>query len=201
MKVLIIPILSFICLGACNPESSIDNIYELQMTLDTIYHRDQYHRKLLKELVSTNTATNIELDKLNKEIAFNDSLNRVFIANLLTKNGWPDKASLSNTGHKTIFLIIQHSEYDFQKEYFEYVKKAYEQGIIQGRQMAMLIDRMSLDKTGFQYYGTQLKMDDSTKLFSLFPLKDPLHVDSLRATMGLDSLHNYLSLWNTKKIN
>ena len=57
-----------------------------------------------------------------------DSLNRVAVANILDKDGWPK--GLSDKANKAIWLVITHSDIDFQEKYLPLIESKANEGIV-----------------------------------------------------------------------
>jgi hypothetical protein len=66
-----------------------------------------------------------------------------------------------------------------------------EEGI--GANRAYLSDRVAIRKQGFQIYGTQVEMVDG--ITQVLPVKDPDQLDERRATVGFESIEEYLKLF------
>jgi len=128
-----------------------------------------------------------------------DSVNIRKVGAILDEFCWPEIELIGRKGNNAIFLVIQHADLDFQKKYMPLVEQAYNENKIDGRHMTLLLDRMSVRENGYQIYGTQLRSLGSSPIYQLRPLLYPDKVDSLRAVMGLDSLHTYVSKYNMEK--
>lgn len=128
-----------------------------------------------------------------------DSLNRVAVANILDKDGWPK--GLSDKANKAIWLVITHSDIDFQEKYLPLIESKANEGIVDKTEYATLYDKMMKNKGLPQRYGTQVNMDilivgdvEESKTFSLWPVEDMEHLDSLRASVGLQPIDEYLEI-------
>ena len=128
-----------------------------------------------------------------------DSLNRVAVANILDKDGWPK--GLSDKANKAIWFVIVHSDIDFQEKYLPLIESKANEGIVDKTEYATLYDKMMKNKGLPQRYGTQVNMDilivgdvEEPKTFSLWPVEDMEHLDSLRASVGLQPIDEYLEI-------
>ena len=128
-----------------------------------------------------------------------DSLNRVTVANILDKVGWPD--GLSDKANKAIWLVITHSDIDFQEKYLPLIESKANEGIVDRIEYATLYDKMMKNKGLPQRYGTQANMDilivgdvEESKTISLWPVEDMEHLDSIRASVGLQPIEEYLEI-------
>jgi hypothetical protein len=59
----------------------------------------------------------------------------------------------------TFFIIIQHSNIELMEKYLPKFKSYADEGKILKSELAMMIDRISVEKFGYQLYGTQFNFD------------------------------------------
>jgi len=138
-----------------------------------------------------------DITQYSFKMAETDSLNRITVANILDKAGWPD--GLSDKANKAIWLVIIHSDIDFQEKYLLYIERKANEGIVDRTEFATLYDKMMKNKGLPQRYGTQINMDvklvddvEESMTFSLWPVEDMVHLDSIRASVGLQPIDEYL---------
>jgi hypothetical protein len=72
------------------------------------------------------------------------------------------------------------------------LKEAAAKDEAKASEVAMLEDRILTREGKKQMYGTQLRTNDQTKLWELFPIEDEENVDLRRAAVGLPSMAEYL---------
>ena len=125
-----------------------------------------------------------------------DSVNLLKVRDILDTHGWPSKNKIGKKGNSTLFLVIQHANFDVQTTYFPMMQKAMHQGSLAKRQYAMFYDRLLLGQGNKQIFGTQLAMDKSSNKPYVLPLKDPMNVDKRREEMGLNTMQENLNRWN-----
>jgi hypothetical protein len=120
-----------------------------------------------------------------------DSLNRVVVDSLL-QNGWPD--GLSEQSNRTIWLIIDHADAEYQERYLPLIEEQAVRGTISPSDYATLLDRVNVRRQRPQRYGTQTgyKQRDDEVFTFVYPIEDIDVLDSLRLSVGLDSMHLYL---------
>jgi len=96
-------------------------------------------------------------------------------------------------GTDAAFLLVQHADYEFQKEMLPFVKKAYQSGKLQGHFYALLQDRVLVREGKPQIYGTQAKSFDKWKGKEpvLEPIEGEAGVDQRRAAVRLGPLSKY----------
>lgn len=129
------------------------------------------------------------IDSLTRAMHRIDSLNLAEIKDILDVYGWPGK-DLVGDACSTIWLVIQHSDIDTQKEALPMLKEGVIRGDLDRVQIAMLEDRILVNSGQPQIYGTQYWWDESdgTRQLRVYPVKDPDKVDLRRESIGLDPL-------------
>ena len=196
MRALYILVL-FITLSACTNKKSVhSSIEQTDSLLCELHERDQQIRH---ELMSVQQAYIAEqraelIDSIVMLVAEQDradSLNRVTVDSLL-QNGWPE--GLSEHSNRTIWLIIDHADVEYQERYLPLIEQQAVRGIISPSDYATLLDRVNVRLQRPQRYGTQTgyKQRDDEVFAFVYPIEDIDALDSLRLSVGLDSMHLYL---------
>lgn len=196
MRALYILVL-FITLSACTNKKSVhSSLEQTDSLLSELHERDQQIRhKLLSvqqayiaeqrtELIDSIVMLVAEQDRV-------DSLNRVAVDSLL-QNGWPE--GLSEQSNRTIWLIIDHADVEYQERYLPLIGQQAVQGTISPSDYATLLDRVNVRRQRPQRFGTQTgyKQRDDEVFTFVYPIEDIDALDSLRLSVGLDSMHLYL---------
>ena len=195
-RVLFIFLLLVTLLGCTSKKSTHSSIEQTDSLLCELHERDQQIRH---ELMSVQQAYIAEqrvelIDSIVMLVAEQDradSLNRVAVDSLL-QNGWPD--GLSEQSNRTIWLIIDHADVEYQERYLPLIEQQAVRGTISPSDYATLLDRVNVRRQRPQRYGTQTgykQCDDEVFTF-VYPIEDIDALDSLRLSVGLDSLHLYL---------
>lgn len=173
-----------IALSSCNQYNHI---------LEEVYDNDQAAREWTKGMSSL---TADEIEAYATEMERVDSLNQAIVFEILDKDGWP--SNLSNKANQAIWIVIDHSNLAFQRKYLYLVKEKAEECILEKADYAILNDRVLMGEGKPQIYGTQIKMnativdDEIAMQFFLWPVENPIVLDSLRNTMGLSPIKEYL---------
>lgn len=196
MRALYILVL-FITLSACTNKKSVhSSIEQTNSLLCELHERDQQIRhKLLSVQQAYIAEQRTELiDSIVMLVAEQDradSLNRAAVDSLL-QNGWPD--GLSEQSNRTIWLIIDHADVDYQERYLPLIELQAVRGTISPSDYATLLDRVNVRRQRPQRYGTQTgyKQRDDEVFTFVYPIEDIDALDSLRLSVGLDSMHLYL---------
>ena len=196
MRALYILVL-FITLSACTNKKSVhSSIEQTDSLLCELHERDQQIRhKLLSMQQAYIAEQRAELiDSIVMLVAEQDradSLNRVAVDSLL-QNGWPE--GLSAQSNRTIWLIIDHADVEYQERYLPLIEQQAVRGTISPSDYATLLDRVNVRRQRPQRYGTQTgyKQRDDEVFTFVYPIEDIDALDSLRLSVGLDSMHLYL---------
>lgn len=122
-----------------------------------------------------------------------DSLNQRFVFGLLDKGGWPE--GLSVEANEGVWYVIQHASPEEIESYLPMIRSAASKGLIERADYALTIDRVRMHDNLPQIYGSQtLSVDvngDRGTLW-LWPVEDAERLDSLRTTVGLPPIADYL---------
>lgn len=115
---------------------------------------------------------------------------------IIKRHGFPGPELVGKDGTEAAFLLVQHADYEFQKQVLPLVRKAYEAQKLSGQNYALLLDRVLVKEGKPQVYGTQAKPFDQWKGHEpvLEPIEDEANVDKRRAEVGLFPLSEYLRL-------
>ena len=196
MRALYILVL-FITLSACTNKKSVhSSIEQTDSLLCELHECDQQIRHKLLSVQQTYIAEQRTelIDSIVMLVAEQDradSLNRVAVDSLL-QNGWPE--GLSEQSNRTIWLIIDHADVEYQERYLPLIEQQAVRGTISPSDYATLLDRVNVRRQRPQRYGTQTgyKQRDDEVFTFVYPIEDIDALDSLRLSVGLDSMHLYL---------
>ena len=196
MRALYILVL-FITLSACTNKKSVhSSIEQTDSLLCELHERDQQIRHKLMSVQQAYIAEQRTelIDSIVMLVAGQDradSLNRVAVDSLL-QNGWPE--GLSEQSNQTIWLIIDHADVEYQERYLPLIEQQAVRGTISPSDYATLLDRVNVRRQRPQRYGTQTgyKQRDDEVFTFVYPIENIDALDSLRLSVGLDSMHLYL---------
>ena len=179
----------FVCLLAA--VSGCSNRYN--RILEEVYDKDQEVRKW----TVLSSLSYDEIVTYSTEMALTDSLNQATVFGILDKEGWP--ARLSDKANQAIWLVIDHSDLATRRKYLDLVKAKAEEGVLNKSDYATLNDRVLMEEGKPQIYGTQIKItgtiifgEEQTLPMYLWPVEDPAALDSLRSSIGLPPIEEYL---------
>ena len=165
--------------------------------LEEVYDKDQEVRKW----TVLSSLSYDEMVTYSTEMALTDSLNQATVFGILDKEGWP--ARLSDKANQAIWLVIDHSDLATRRKYLDLVKAKAEEGVLDKSDYATLNDRVLMEEGKPQIYGTQIKITGTiifgeeqtlpqTLPMYLWPVEDPAALDSLRSSIGLPPIEEYL---------
>jgi hypothetical protein len=176
------------------PEPKLNK--ELVAILDTIHQEDQKYRVESQELEKKFGWDSKEVQDVWKIINVKDSINLIKVEIILAEYGWLGADIIGETGNKTLFLVIQHSNTQTQVKYLPMLKEAVKNGNAKASYSALMEDRVLLAQREKQIYGSQLEMDYKTNQYVLSPMIDPDNVDKRRTEVGLQPISEYLKFWD-----
>lgn len=78
------------------------------------------------------------------------------------------------------------------------MREAMERGKAAPGEVALLEDKILLDQSGRQRYGSQLKFNALNNTYELYPIEDEAFVNDRREEMGLSPLEDYLRPWGVQ---
>lgn len=205
MKKLTLLIVSLILVNFSFGQTQNKNDFytSLKAQLDTIHNEDQKCRLRLDELLkkSRSESEDIELITLIELIDEKDSLNFLKIEKILDEYGWLGADAIGEQGNKTLFLVIQHSDLETQLKYLPMMREALKKGNAEGKDFALLVDRIAMEQGNRQIYGSQIKIDGDE--FYVYPIIEPEKVNERRADVGLEPIEDYVKnvgmTWDIEK--
>jgi hypothetical protein len=110
---------------------------------------------------------------------------------LIAEHGWPSEDIAGKDGAEAAWLIAQHAvgEPEFQRHVLDLLKASAEQERTPRWHAAYLEDRVAMHEGRPQRYGSQWMDDPRDGRTRPWKLADAKHVNELRASVGLGSLH------------
>ena len=167
------------------------NLYN--RVLEDVYDKDQAARAWTVGMASLSAD---EIVEYTAEMERVDSLNQTMVFGILDNDGWP--SNLSDKANRAIWIVIDHSDLTSRSKYLSFVRAKADEGILDKSDYAMLNDRVLMEEGKPQVYGTQIKMaatfdgEDMAMQLYLWPVENPDALDSLRRSVGLSPIEEYL---------
>ena len=183
-------ILTMLLLTACNSSNSTDKL------LAEVLYKDQYVRLQMQELTkAVNNDGNAEL--IDSLVVLSENIERIDKENIavidsLLQQGLPK--GLSEESYKTIWIVIDHASLEKQKQYLSIIEKMSSEGLIDFENYAILFDRIAMKQNHPQRYGSQSVQFGTPGNMHLYiwPVENAESLDSIRATVGMESILKYL---------
>lgn len=190
MKLILIIIA--LLLGACN-----GGVKSTDTLLAEVRKADQCIRNQMIELtkavtIEGQTELTDSLIRTSEQLEFIDTRN-ISIVDSLLRDGLPK--GLAADSYKTIWLIIDHAPLDKQEAYLPLIEQMAARNIIGKDDYATLFDRIAMGQDRPQRYGTQSVQFGTNEVQQLYlwPVENPEILDSLRSTVGMSPIVDYLN--------
>ena len=91
-----------------------------------LYQADQRYRDSL-----VNGAKSVLKQQLfTHRMVANDQANQVLLSKIVNRFGWPTLKQYGDQGAFTAWIIVWHSDLNYQRRYYPLIKSAYERGLI-----------------------------------------------------------------------
>ena len=199
MKLLSVSLIFLLFLG-CNSKSIIDKRV-LKIELDSIYQRDQNTREEMSLVITEKGWNSPEMKILWYKQSINDSINLKRIIEIIDEiGGYPGKSLVGDPASKTAFLVLQHASDSIQFIYLDLILEAARNNELDKKSAALFHDRYLMHKDEPQIYGTQIKTifkrdsvsDEMIESSFVWPIADTTSIDSIRKSVGLGPLEEYL---------
>ena len=182
-------------------EAQLDSA-KVKMELDSIKVLDQMYRGELNQLFKVQGGDSVKVKELMAKQEKIDSLNLIYIEDLIEKYGrYPGKSLVGPSTGDVAFYVLQHAPLEVQAKYVDLILEAGKKNELKKRAVAMYYDRYLIGINKPQKYGTQIGRREVTDSITgktevvnyLFPIQDTVKIDSLRLWNGISGLEDYLN--------
>lgn len=169
---------------------------DLSAILDTILRTEQEHLRSRDSVMNIYGPESKEWVVYQKlfQTNHNNNNNAKKIKLILSNNTWPDPTLSGPNGNRAICNVIQHVDPATRESYLPLMRQAVAEGKLEPRFLVRSVDRTATDKGELQIYGGQMKYYPESKSFNVWPIYDPVNVDSRRAAIGLGSIADWLRM-------
>ncbi len=171
---------------------------DIELILDSIHQMDQKYRQQLTPMMEKYGRDAKEVQELWKTIKYTDSLNIIVVKLILDKKGWLSEKEIGRIANDAIFLTIQHTKPEIQRELLPIMREAANNNRARKSALALLEDRVALGQGQKQIYGSQVGWDTENETYYVLPLISPDSVNFRRAKMGLGKLEYYVEPYGIK---
>lgn len=169
-------------------EQSQENFEAIAQEINQMAEADQDMRRRAEE----NNGV-IETEEDNQI----DIKNTARMKEVIDTIGWPSISMVGKEAAHKAWLLVQHADHDveFQKKCLDLIKNLPE-GEINPQDLAYLEDRVRVNESRSQVYGTQFFKDPETGLHKPRPIEDLENLEKRRADMGLVTMEEDLKFWD-----
>ncbi|MEP9359823.1 DUF6624 domain-containing protein [Sphingomonas sp. KR3-1] len=120
-----------------------------------------------------------------------DHRNTAWLKTVVAQHGWPTISAVGKLAAGNAWLLVQHADDDpiFQLRMLKLMEPLLARREVDGRNYALLYDRVMLPLTGKQRYGSQFVCGETG--WRPRPLEDEAGVEEWRKSVGLQPLAEY----------
>lgn len=148
---------------------------KIQQILEGVYENDQKTRQ-------GGGMGDTDIDKKNQQI----------VVSIIENCGFPKSEKHGRKSVEAVFFVIQHAGRSLREKYFLQIEESAERGDLERGQVALMEDRILMDRGEKQKYGSQVQKINGSADWTLYPIEDPQNVNKRRAEVGLGPIEEYL---------
>lgn len=154
---------------------------------------EQDIKNALAEMVRLDQEVRNRNDATEEEINETDRRNTNRLKEIIGKHGWIAVSKFGKQPSNHAWILVQHADLDpdFQ-EYCLGLMNSAADGEVPKRNIAYLTDRLMVQKTGTQKFGTQFI--DMGEYTVLRPVENMEKLNELRAEADLEPIDEYLNI-------
>lgn len=165
-------------------------------TLHQIKVKDQTLRQLLSCAREKFADDSLQLNAYYDLMEMQDSFNLIYVASVLDAHGWLAINKIGEPANRALWQVIQHSPLEVQEKYLPLLRESAEKGESRMSSYAFLQDRVLMRRGQRQRYGTQITKHPDTGKSAVYPVEDPIHIDSIRASVGFEPIKEYAAFFD-----
>ncbi len=170
-------------LGILSPGvSRVESPEDARTALESIYDTDA-------QFVGASMKDRGEGMGLDVELV--DERHARLLSRIIEIHGWPTREQFGLKGVQGAYIAVQHADHDpeFQSWCLGLIEQEVRRGALPGAFLALMTDRVCLERGDQQVYGTQMTIssreDGSPVAVPLVPIRDADTLDDRRAGLGL----------------
>ncbi len=152
--------------------------------------KDQGMRREVRAVEKEHGRQSEEMTKIWEKVNAVDDRNTARMEEIIDERGWPGKSLIGEDGSHAAWLVIQHSDLEYQAKWLPILKAAVDEGEASLRNYAFLLDRVNMRVNKKQIYGTQRRSYGNGEM-QIYPIEDAYAVNERRAKAGMPPLHNF----------
>ncbi len=170
-------------LGVLSPGlERIESIEDARIALESIYDTDA-------QLVGASMKDRGH--DMGVDVELVDERHARLLSRIIEIHGWPTRDRFGLKGVQGAYIAVQHADHDpeFQSWCLGLIQTHVRQGKLPGAFLALMTDRVCLERGDQQLYGTQMTIatrdDGSAVAIPLIPIHEEETLDDRRAELGL----------------
>ncbi len=164
-------------------------------TLIDIGIKDQTLRQLLSCAQEKFADDSLQLNAYYDLMEMQDSFNLIYVTSVLDKHGWLAINKIGEPANRALWQVIQHSPLEVQEKYLPLLRESAEKVESRMSSYAFLQDRVLMRRGQRQRYGTQIAKHPDTGKSAVYPVEDPINIDSIRASVGFEPIKEYAAFF------
>ncbi len=177
-----------------------ENIYKtdsvFMQEILNMHNSQREHRLKIDSIIRKYGDNSAQTDSLWTIIKKIDQKNLENLNVLIESKGFPTRTLVGERAARIAFMIVQHSEVENMKNLYPFYKKHCLSGELPISYLAYLTDRIMMNTTFNQLFGTQLKWNSEINNYSLIPIEDAINLHIRRKEFGLSNINSYLERYN-----
>lgn len=170
-------------LGMLSPGlARVETVEDARTALESIYDTDAH-------LVGASIKDRGEGMGLDVELV--DERHARLLSRIIELHGWPTRERFGLKGVQGAYIAVQHADHnpEFQQWCLGLISEQVKRGELPGAFLALMTDRVCLERGDAQVYGTQMTISTSDEgsavAVPLVPIRDAERLDDRRAELGL----------------
>ena len=134
-----------------NRPAALPDYRAIRQELHRIHRRDQQIRASIMAVGLNSPAAG----PLFRQMHATDSVNQVYVRQLLATTGWPARSQVGDTAARTVYLVVQHAGRAAIAQHLPTLRRMVRQGEAWATDAATMEDRLRMFSGKKQRYGTQ----------------------------------------------
>jgi hypothetical protein len=173
----------------------------LAAELLSLGQRDQRNRDSVGAVVRRSGLRSPEAETANRALSAADAPLQTRLRAIVTARGWPGRRLVGDDAAHAAWLILQHSDSDYQRKMLPVIRARVLRGDVRAADGALLEDRVRMGQGRKQRFGSALRATTTPGAAPvLYPIEAEECVDQRRARVLLPPLSDYLAMFGVRHV-
>jgi len=174
--------------------------FALAVKIDSLAAADQKWRGMLRHFENSAGKDSTLYFYITDHLNSTDSSNLLRLKEIISRSGFPGYDQVGEQSSDNFWLLLQHCDRDvfFQDTVLTLMKPEVDRSNANGINYAYLLDRIKVNRSQPQVYGTQMQLNSDSSSYEPQPLTDPGNVNSRRASVGMPPIETYIEQMNKR---